>query len=216
MLIVNIPIILWVIFLKKIIKTVLSSIICVLVFLGVSFGYLKYNFGIKTAQINQKADYVPYQKNPSNCGITFIFPKGYAYLFYLDFKNLCINVVAIPDFDEKLQSYNGYTNDFQMYVDSGFVEGIIDHIGGIDLTNKDQTLRYTGSQVIDYLENDTTMNTRQEVISQIFKKFSKNDFSKDDFVYIIENSESNLDFIDGIYWIDYLKDMSQNVNFENF
>lgn len=185
-------------------------------FLGVSFGYLKYNFGIKTTQINQKADYVPYQKTPSNCGMTFVFPESNAYLFYLDFENLRINVINIPEFDEKIYSYNGCTNDFQMYADSQFVEGIIDRIGGIDLTNQSETLRYTGSQVIDYLANDTSMNVRQKIISQILKKFSKNGFSKDDFVYIIENSESNLDFIDGIYWIDYLKDMSQNVDFENF
>ena len=94
--------------------------------------------------------------------------------------------------------------------------GIIDRIGGIDLTFEEETLRYTGSQVIECLLKDNTNKVKRQIISQIFEKISKNDFSKDDFVYIIENSKTNLRLIDCIYWIGYLKDMSATVNFIEF
>ena len=201
---------------KKTVKIILSVIICTSILLGLSFGYLKYNLNVKTAKVQQKEDNVPYRKIPSNCGISLVFLDDSACLFYLDFKRMCINVVNISDFDENLYSYSGYTNDFSMRVNTHFIEGIVDRVGGIDLTNLSETLRYTGSQVVDYLTDDNTLPTRKEIISQLFEKISKNGFSKDDFVYIIENSESNLNLIDCIYWIDFLKDMSKNVEFENF
>lgn len=171
---------------------------------------------MKTIEAEQKQESVPYKKTPSNCGISFVFPGGNASLVYLDFKKMCINVVEISEFDEKIYLYNGYTNDYQVYITTELLEGIIDRIGGIDLTFEDETLRYTGSQVMDCLIRDNTNKVKRQIISQIFEKISKNDFSKDDFVYIIENSKSNLKLIDCIYWIGYLKEMSATVNFIEF
>ena len=209
-------IILWVIFLKKIVQTVLFTVICTSLFLGASFGYLKYNLNMKTINTEQKQGGIPYKKTPSNCGVSFVFENDSACILYLDFKKTCINVIDIPEFDEKIYLYNGFTNDYQIYFTDELLCGIIDRIGGIDLTFEEETLRYTGSQVIEYLLKDNTNKVKRQIISQIFEKISKNDFSKDDFVYIIENSKTNLRLIDCIYWIGYLKDMSATVNFIEF
>ena len=190
---------------------------CASLLFGISFSYLKHSLTPETSETQQQEEGVLYnKKTPANCGISFVFDEQSACLIYLDFKGGCINVIDIPQFDKNISFYNGYSNDFQVYTKEGFVEGIVDRIGGIDLELDGETLRLTGLQVADYFCQNDTHEKRQKIIAQIFEKFSKNDFAKEDFVYIIENSKSNLNFIDCIYWLDYLKDMSQNVNFVNF
>ena len=76
-------------------------------------------------------------------------------------------------------------------------------------------MRYTGLQAIELILTDEDNNVKKQAIMQIFNGIAKNNFSKDDFVYIIENSKSNLSIIDCIYWLEHLKQMCQNINYIN-
>ena len=72
-----------------------------------------------------------------------------------------------------------------------------------------------GVQVIDIIAYGRVEDINKQVLQQIFYKISQNSFSKDDFVYIIENSKTNLSFLDCIEWLEYLKAMSGRVEFVN-
>ncbi len=186
-----------------------------LLFFGVAYAYLYYNFNKSIAEADQKDYTVPYERVPENCGIAFVFPNNSAVLVYLDFDNLSIKLFDIENFDSTRPEYNGYNADYTVHTNYEIIEGIIDRIGGANLDYGGEKLRYTGVQVIDLISRGCDSDLKRQLILEIFEQISKNNFSKDDFVYIIENSESDLSVIDCIYWLDYIKEMSGRISFIN-
>ncbi len=203
------------IFLKRALKIAIITFLSGAVFFGAAYTYLDYNLNKAIKDTDQKDYTVPYVRTPESCGIAFIFPNNSAMLTYLDFETECIWLLDIESFDHTRPEYYGYTADYTVQISYELIEGIIDRVGGIELEYGGQKLRYTGVQVIDLIAHIGEQDIKRQIILQVFSKISKNSFSKDDFVYIIENSESNLSFVDCIDWIDYLKDMSGRVNFVN-
>ena len=180
-----------------------------------AYAYLDYNFNGKTTKADQKDYTVPYENLPDNAGIAFLLPDSSAVMAYLDFENRCINVINVEVYDITNNLYYGYTVDFTVETDYQLIGGIVDRVGGVNIQLNGETLRYTGVQVIDLISVNLDTNIKPQLITQIFNQISKNDFLKDDFVYIIENSKSNLTVVDCIYWLDYIDEMRGNINFVN-
>lgn len=185
-----------------------------MIFFGVSYAYLDYNLS-KVADTDQKDYTVPYNRAPENCSVVFVYPDNTATLVYLDFAKENIRLVNISNYDPACPEYYGYSADYNVKISYDLIEGIIDRVGGIDITHNNEQFRYTGVQVIDLIAYGSVDDIKKQILTQIFNKISKNSFSKDDMVYIIENSEGNLSFIDCIDWLDYLENMSNRISFIN-
>ncbi len=202
-------------FLKSIIKKVFIIFLCISLFLGLSYAYLYFNFNISTKAVDQKEDTVPYRNLPDNAGIAFILPDSSAVLMYLDFENNCINAVNIEKYDKTNTMYYGYTADFTVELDYTLISEIVDRVGGVDIEINGEIMRYTGVHIIDLISTDSGDELKLQIIDDVFSRISKNNFSKDDFLYIIENSNSNLTVVDCVYWLDYMDEMFSNINFVN-
>lgn len=201
-------------FLKSIIKKALIIFLCGGLFFGASYGYLHFNFNKQAAKAEQKEYAVPYKRIPENVGIAFVFPDASAILAYLEFDESRINLLDIEQFQPQPE-YFGYTADYVVECDYTLVEGLVDRVGGVSLSIDGGIMRYTGSQVLELIATGKGKQIKKQLISQFFARIEKNNFSKDDFIYIIENSKSDLSFVDCIYWIEYIDDMSKNINFVN-
>ncbi len=187
----------------------------VAMFFGIAYAYLNYHTNNQSENVDQKDYTVSYDRTPQSCGLAFVFPDNSAALVYLDFSEENIRILNIENFEPTRPEYYGYTVDYTLQTSYELVGGIIDRVGGIDIEQNGEMLRYTGTQVMDLIAYGHGEEIKQQILLQIFDKISKNSFSKDDFVYIIENSESNLSFVDCIYWLDYLKSMSRRISFVN-
>ena len=183
-------------------------------FLG-AYAYLDYNINKQATKTEEKDYSVPYKNIPDNAGIAFALPNGSAVLCYLDFENTCIKVLNIEDYDRNNSTYYGYDVDYNVQTDYDFICGIIDRVGGVSIEINDEIMRYTGVQVIDLISSDYDSNIKNQIIAQIFDCISKNNFSNDDFVYIIENSENDLSIVDCIYWLDYIGEMVKKISLVN-
>ncbi len=203
------------IFLKKILKTALITFLSGAIFFGAAYAYLDYNFKKATADVDEKDYTVPYTRTPDSCGVVFVFPNNSATLVYLDFEKENIRLLDIETYDPLCPEYYGYTADYTVTTDYELIEGIIDRVGGIDITENGTTTRCMGVHVIDIIAYGRVDDIKKQTLKQIFKKISQNSFSKEDFVYIIENSKTDLSFFDCIDWLDYLKGMSSKVEFVN-
>ena len=111
--------------------------------------------------------------------------------------------------------YFGYIIDFIVEIDYQFIGGIVDRVGGVNIDVNGEILRYTGVQVINLISENSDKNIKTQLITQIFKQVSKNNFSKSDFIYIIQNTKSNLTVVDCIYWLDYIDEICNKINFVN-
>ena len=101
--------------------------------------------------------------------------------------------------------------------DYTLVAGIVDAVGGIELEYGDEELFYTGVQVENILTSkiiDT--DTRAEIIEKILSKIAKNGFFREDFLYLTENSETNLTVPDCYYWQDFISDVCKTVRIHDF
>lgn len=200
---------------KNVLKRAFIVFFSGLIFFFCSYVYLNLNLKNDTQAADQKDYTVPYEQVPQNACVVFVFPSDNAYFVNLDFESRNIKLVTLENFDPKNQNHYGYTADYMVECDYQLLVGLIDRIGGVNLTLEKETLRYTGVQVIDLIATGSFKKIKTQLLSQIFDQIAKNGFSKEDLVYIIENSESNLSVVDCIYWLDYIVDMSSRVSFVN-
>ena len=158
---------------------------------------------------------VPYNRYPENEGILLTFPNQSAVILYLDFEDSCIELLDVEKVNENQNVYHGYPVDYTISVNYELVEGLINRVGGINLDYNGEKLRYTGSQAVALISQGCDVELRKQFLLKFFEQLSKNDFSRSDLVYIMENSKSDLSIIDCLDWIDHLPKMSKNITFVN-
>ena len=73
----------------------------------------------------------------------------------------------IEEIDEESQEYYGYPLSYEFAVDNNFFGNMIDRIGGIELYENGETLRYTGIQILEKIEDS---NNNPELIKEILRK----------------------------------------------
>lgn len=195
---------------KSILKISFIVFACGLTVFFSAYIYLYANLKQKEQTAQAKKQDVPYSaEEPKNSGLLINFPDNSRLLVYLDFASQMIFTSIIEDNSVPQKQYYGYTVNYNVNADYNLISAIIDRIGGIELNLDGKELRYTGVQITDIISSKTDISSlKRDIICAVFKKISKNGFSKDDFVYIIENSETDLTVPDCYYWQDYIGEMS--------
>ena len=189
---------------KKIKDTVKIIAICLIC--GAFFvlsGYFYLSDKIKPAENHTES--VPYSAaEPENAGVLLEI-SGDRTLFYFNFDDKTLSAVLIDGDAAQSDIYFGYPVNFTVKGDYGLVAGIIDRIGGIALTQNGETLRLTGVQATDILT--TTLDSKsvkREIITAAFLQIANSGFEKDCFVYIIENSKTDITVPDCYRWNEYM------------
>ena len=204
------------IILKRKTKYIFSLItVCFLVCLiFVGSGYLYLNYELEPTEIKQES--VPYYTAaPENAGVMFDI-CGDRTLCYMDFEKNTLSLIFDNADIKAGEKLYGYTVDYVVNGDYDLLGGIIDIIGGIELELENEVLRYTGVQITDVLSRTANRETlRRKIIPEILKKTEENGFQKEDFLYIIENSDTNLTVPDCYYWSDYIKTLCRNAKIIN-
>ena len=182
---------------------------CCAIFVGIGYYYLEN----RLKPIENKNESVPYYSLPENAGVLFDICSQKT-LFYLDFEQNILNVFFIDD-SEIEDNYYGYTVDFTVYSDYSLVGDIVDLVGGIDIVSEER-LSFTGIQIEEKLSITPEIEQlKRDIIEQIAFKISKNGFTKEDFLYIIENSETDLTIPVCYFWSQHIKDICVNIRFIN-
>ncbi len=194
-------------------KTVAVSLLCCGIFLLSGYFYLEKK--LKPVE-NEGVESVPYYSAvPENSGI-LVDICGDKTFFYLDFENMELRVIF--DGEEALPDDNvyGYNVDYRISGDYSLLAEIIDIAGGVEMEYNNEELNLTGVQIADILSTTVERNGfRRELTQKLIKKISQNGFKKEDFLYIIENSETNLTVPACYYWPEYIKELCGSVRTVN-
>lgn len=189
---------------KKFLKSVIFTVTSCLFFVAIGYFYLQENF----TQTDTETQSVPYyQQISDNVGILFKINDDFTFL-YLDFEREVLTVSISPDVDE--EEVYGYSVDYKLESDLDLVREIVDYVGGLELTVDDETLRYTGFQVVEILSTSKTQDLKRAIVNEIISKIAQNGVGTDFFVSLIENSKTDLSVWDCYYWKDGLKKLSLN------
>lgn len=204
---------------KKSLKLVLILcsviVLCCLIMIGSSYLYLE--ISLNSAQTDTEENNIPYSKPlPDSSGILLVLPDNSGYLIYLNFTDENITISKIDEIKPEEQTYFGYTVDYKIEADYITLANLIDRLGGIELYDNGETLRYTGFQVLDKISRTTeSEDLKREVIRRFFDTVANLGIAKEDFVYIIENTETDLTVPDCYYWPPYITDIAKNLQFIN-
>ena len=205
-----------VIYVKNFLKAAFIFFLCGSIFFGCSYFYL-YKSLENTKKVTGKTDEnVPYYELPDNCGLRFFMPGGQEIIFFLDFTEEISYIININDKNGLKGSYAGYTLDYDFTLDYSVLSELFDRLGGLDLKSDDGVLRFTGVQVCDRLCTDNSEEFSFEVVCAVCERIAKNGFSGDDFVYLLENSDTRLTVPVCIYWQPHLEKMFANAVFVNW
>ena len=183
-----------------------------IIFIG--SGYLYLSHELKPAEIGEES--VPYYNStPENAGVMFDICSDRV-LFYMDFEKNNMRVIFDPKITSIGANLYGYSVDYTISGNYDLLGYIIDVMGGIELESEEEILRYTGVQIADMLSKTADTNElSRKIISKLLEKIGEKGFGKENFLYIIENSETNLTVPDCYYWSDYMKSICRNATVIN-
>ena len=204
-------ILIWVIVMKRKTKIFLTSFtvsICsLLIFMAIGFLYLE----SINKTVENKTEKVPFYQVPENKGILLDI-DGIKTLFYMNFEKNNLSVIY-PDMEEEIYDYE---IDYKIKSDYKIVEEIIDILGGIDLKISEETYNYTGAQVVDLISKTEDIEPLKKTVTEkVIEKIGERGMTLEEFVYIIENSETNLTIPDCYTWPEYMSEICKNVRFIN-
>ena len=192
---------------KVLLKTYLICALCCAFFVLTGYIYLEF----PEEKVDNQVPSVPYYSyTPDSAGVLFDISGNLVFTF-LDFERESISLV----FCEENYSYEdeiyGYTVDYTITADHNLIGGIVDLLDGIELEKEGEKLSFMGSQVVAELTTTTNSEEKRYIIKQIISKIAQKGLGKKDFLYIIENSETNLTVPDCYYWSDSIKAVCKTV-----
>ncbi len=184
---------------------------CGVVFLSVSVFYLETNIKMQKSAADKKQSDIPYGSVPQNCGLKFVFSDLSAEIVYLDFDNMKIVTLDIEEDGADIKNYRGYSVDRVLYCDFNAVCGIIDTVGGVNLTRNGETLRYTGVQIIELASSERTSAFRKEVTAAVLCKIAEDGLEVSQFSKIIDLCDTDLTVPECLGFSKYIKEMCLRV-----
>ena len=129
-------------------------------------------------------------------------------LLNLNFKEEIINIIFL---ETEAENY-GYTVDYDVICNYEMVGYLVDVAGGIELDG----LRYTGVQITEMLEyKPQEISSKKTITAKILQGISAVGFTKENLLYIIENSETNLEFIRCFDWVNWIPKLCRFPRFVN-
>lgn len=198
---------------KNTLKTVIICLFSGAFFVLCGYFYLQ----TSTTETDNLVSDIPYSSsNVQNAGILLDICDSKTFI-YLDFEGNDL-LVIFPDesVDDMQNNLYGYSVNYKIKGDYLLVADIVDLLDGIEMTQNEETLRFTGIQISDMLaRSEKNSELKKQVISEIFKKIGERGFEKSGFVYIIENSQTNLTVPDCYFWSDYISGVCKNARFIN-
>lgn len=197
---------------KRFLKLFFIYFLCAVVFIFVGFIYIKNN---QIKKVQSETPSVPYYSyTPENKGILLSIGTDKT-LFYLNFREKVISIVFADEISDSAEELYGYTIDYFVKSDYGIVEWIVDSVDGIELEANGEVLNSTGVQVVDILSSSADDSLRYEITKKIIKKIGEKGFEKEGFLYIIENSKTNLTIPDCYFWYEFIPNLCKNARYVN-
>lgn len=190
--------------LRIFLKTAAICIACAAVFIGTGYFYLSSN----SETVQNETESVPYYSAvPESAGVMFDI-LGDKTFFYLDFEKEILSVIYADEIETANDEIYGYPIDYTVSADYSLLGGIVDAVGGIDLNIEGEELAFTGVQVIELMETTVDRSSiRRETVNEIISKISEFGFDRELFLYIIENSDTDLTVPDCYYWSEHMKEL---------
>ena len=158
---------------------------------------------------------IPYFSAPQNSSILYLSNDGSGALIFLNFLEQTTSVNLYLTDAEQSALASGYEINYTILGNDQFLCELCDRLGGIDLFENGTNYRFTGTGLAQKLSSLNSYLDLLEISEGFFKKISKIGLSNTDLQFIIENTDTNLNFPVLYSWREVLKTTVSHYVFEN-
>lgn len=178
----------------RVLKTISLSLVFGTIFFVVGFFYL--DSRLENMTVSEKTESVPYYSVPSDVTLLLNICED-KILVNLKFEEEKINIAFV---DRNEYDY-GYMIDYTLSCNYELVGFLVDISGGIEIDG----LRQTGIQITEMLQQTMVKDSqKREITEAIVNGIADSNFTKEDLLFIIENSENDLKFNECYFWTGYI------------
>ncbi|MBR6572654.1 MAG: hypothetical protein IKK77_02940 [Clostridia bacterium] len=163
-----------------------------------------------TNQAGEKMEGVPYVNTPENSGVFIYTGDDRGVFIFLDFENRRINAFTFAENCEKELQNSGYEVNYTIKASTEFIGDMCDRLGGIVMEKGEDKYRFSSVVLIEEIEGNKTLESMEKITVAFFEKISKLGLSSNDFKFIMNNTETNLNYPICYGWIEYVQTMFQN------
>ena len=153
---------------------------------------------------------VPYVNTPENSGVFIYTGDDRGVFIFLDFENRRINAFTFAENCEKELQNSGYEVNYTIKASTEFIGDMCDRLGGIVMEKGEDKYRFSSVVLIEEIEGNKTLESMEKITVAFFEKISKLGLSSNDFKFIMNNTETNLNYPICYGWIEYVQTMFQN------
>ena len=162
--------------------------------------------------VHENIEGIGYTKYPPSRGLLFLGEDGSGIFIFLDFSSISTYLYVFPEKAEENTALLPYVTDGVFNVKSDFLARFCDRLGGIEMTDETgEKSLYFSSSIMAFCEEDLTYNKILQLCLSFFEKISKTGLSSEDFMFIIEETQSDISFSVCYDWIPHIKEMFCNV-----
>ncbi len=193
--------------LKRFIQTAVALMLCLTVFGGMAFLYLRFVPPAKLITTDTAQHEIPYELPPENADIICRMPSGKAVTFSLDFAENTLTVFNAKDGERRSE------NRYICVLDRESLIDLIDRVGGLEMEIEGQKLRLPGVQAISFFERRPTEENRQKLLYAFTKQVARYGLDRVDLQALFQNGTPTLPEAALQGWPQYLPAVFSTVIF---
>ena len=153
---------------------------------------------------------VSYGNSPENSGIFIYTGEDRGVFIFLDFENKKVNAFTYTENCEKEQQNSGYEVNYTVKTSTETIGALCDRLGGIVMEKGEDKYRFSSVALVEEIKENTDINSMEKITLAFFEKISKLGLSSNDFKFIMNNTETNLNYPTCYGWIEHIPQMFLN------
>jgi hypothetical protein len=157
---------------------------------------------------------VGYWDYPESCGLLFTDQNDRGAFIFLDFENITTSVYLFPDRASLRSADLPYNTDYTFLLADGFAGRLCDRLGGIEMPDENgRESLYFSSALAEFCSGTMDFDKMHIISQSFFEKISKTGLSSEDFMFIIEEADTDVSYTVCYEWIGHIKEMFLNCVF---
>lgn len=199
---------------KTAVITVLTTLaVCTGMMLLTAILLLPAVIGTEESKAGENVSGIEYGSAPENQALLITDKTGRGALIYLDFDNIVTHIYLFSKDSEKEAVNIPYNVNYTIFIESDFAGKFCDRIGGIDIEEEGETARYFSASLNEYMGKTPSEEKMLKISRSFFEKIANTGLSSEDFMFIIEETDTVLPYSVCYGWIDRIPEMFCNCIF---
>ena len=199
-------------FRKNAIITVLTTLAVLLgLTLGTAMLLIPAVLGSVKEPAGENISGIPYSDPPASQTLLILDGEDRGALIHLDFADIATHVYLFESDAAAAAEELPFEATYRMKIDKAFPPRLCDRIGGIDIENEGATERYFSASLAEFCGEDPDYDKMLKISRSFFEKIANMGLSSEDFMFIIEVTDTDLTYSVCYGWIDRIPEMFSNI-----